>query len=141
MLDVACAIIEEGSRVLAAQRARTGELALKWELPGGKVRAGESAEQCIIREIREELDLLVEVRARMPAFCHDDRMNPVRLIPFVCTVSSGTVRVLVHNRVLWLEPGELAELDWCPADLPVLHHYLEGYRSGSAAEAPDPENG
>jgi 8-oxo-dGTP diphosphatase len=129
MLDVACAIIESQSLVLAAQRSASGEQALKWELPGGKVRPGESGEQCILREIREELDVGLEILARLPAFACEEAARPVRLIPFVCRISSGVVRVLEHNRVLWLAPGELMHLDWCPADVPVLRFYLHRYRT------------
>ncbi len=121
---VACAVIEDGGMILAAQRSETMHMPLKWEFPGGKLKEGESAEVCLIRELMEELGVRVRiVRALPPVFhCYGD--FTIELIPFVCTLAGGALQLHEHRAIAWLPPRLLSELDWPAADIPVIASYL-----------------
>jgi 8-oxo-dGTP diphosphatase len=123
--DVTCALIQRGGEVLVTQRGPSMDLAYLWEFPGGKVQPGESERDCLIREIREELQLEVEPFHRLPAVTHDYGSKVIRLIPFVCRLSGGEIMLLEHNAYDWVDPQELPQLTWCPADIPVIASYLE----------------
>lgn len=123
-LHVACAIIEHGGLVLAAQRSAAMSLPLKWEFPGGKIRSGESPETCLRRELQEELGIAVRVRETLSPVTHPYPTFTVTLHPFRCAVESATLTLHEHAAVLWLRPEELPALDWAAADLPVIAAYL-----------------
>jgi 8-oxo-dGTP diphosphatase len=100
-------------------------LPLKWEFPGGKIEAGESPEECLRREIVEELGVHVQVgRPLVPATHHYPAFT-VTLHPFVCSIESGELTLHEHVAVTWLRPEELSTPDWAEADLPVIDAYRE----------------
>ncbi len=123
-IDVACALIERDGLVLAAQRSETMSLPLKWEFPGGKIDAHESAESCLEREIEEELGVGIRIVAPLPPsdWCYPD--FAITLHPFVCTLAGEEIRLLEHKEIRWLSPARLHELDWAEADAPVLENYF-----------------
>jgi 8-oxo-dGTP diphosphatase len=123
-IKVACAVIERNRRILAAQRSEAMSLPLKWEFPGGKIRAEESPEGCLVREIREELGIEVEVVAMLPVsvYCYDTRS--IELYPYVCRITEGEIRLAEHKAVVWGPPADLLALDWAAADAPVLESYI-----------------
>ena len=123
-LHVACAIIEQGGRVLAAQRSATMSLPLKWEFPGGKIEAGESPEECLIRELMEELGVSVLVGTALSPATHGYPDFTVTLYPFTCQLAGGIITPHEHNALAWIEPQRMPELDWAAADLPVISEYL-----------------
>jgi 8-oxo-dGTP diphosphatase len=124
LIRVACAVIEDDGKVLAAQRSETMNMPLKWEFPGGKLHDGESPEECLARELAEELGIRVWIeRALPPVFhCYDD--FAIELIPFVCSVAGGNLLLNEHRAIAWLSPDQLPELDWPAADIPVIASYL-----------------
>ncbi len=124
-LDVSCAIIEHKGLVLAVQRSAQMDNPLCWEFPGGKLEEGESAADCIIREIKEELNIAIEVVKPLGSSIHRAEGHTIRLLPFVCRWKSGTLQLLEHSAVQWLKPAELLHLAWCPADVPVIEDYLK----------------
>jgi 8-oxo-dGTP diphosphatase len=124
-IHVACAIIEDDGRILCAQRSSEMSMPLKWEFPGGKIKAGEDPEACVVREVREELGVETVIRKALPAVTHDYETFSVTLFPFVCTVDSGEITPHEHAAVAWLKPDELAGLDWAEADWPVIRAYRE----------------
>lgn len=127
VIKVACAIIEQEGKVLAAQRSERMSLPLKWEFPGGKLDAGEEAHACLIREIREELGLDVEpIDSLSSVRCRYD-FAVIELIPFICQITGGVLTLHEHRAIVWLLPGELLSLDWADADVPVVHEYLAGH--------------
>jgi 8-oxo-dGTP diphosphatase len=132
-LHVACAIIEQDGTVLAAQRSATTSLPLKWEFPGGKIEAGESAEQCLHRELREELGVGVRIGRALTPVTHSYDSFTVTLYPFTCTVSHGTVTLLEHHDLCWIRPEQMAELDWAEADIPVIADYTGLAATGCAS--------
>jgi len=123
-LHVACAIIEQGGKVLAAQRSATMTLPLKWEFPGGKIEAGESPEKCLIRELHEELGITVLVGAALSPATHRYTDFTVTLHPFTCRQAGGIITPHEHHALKWMEPERLSELDWAAADLPVISEYM-----------------
>ncbi len=125
LVKVPCAIIERGGRVLAAQRSAGGSLPMKWEFPGGKLEAGESEEEALVREIREELSVDIKIGDRLPVTDRDDGWRVIQLVPFVCQLATDEIVLTEHEQILWLLPDELPDLDWAEADLQVLQNYFE----------------
>lgn len=126
MIAVTCAVIvnEEG-KVLVAQRSMMMKLPLKMEFPGGKIEAGETAEACLIREIKEELGVDIAIVSEMPANEHRYPEFSIRLIPYVCRVTGGSVVLREHAAYIWQVPDKLMDMDWAEADIPVVQHYLK----------------
>ncbi|MHB8057289.1 MAG: (deoxy)nucleoside triphosphate pyrophosphohydrolase [Desulfuromonadaceae bacterium] len=123
-LHVACAIIEQEGKVLAAQRSASMTLPLKWEFPGGKIEADESPEECLIRELMEELGVTVLIGDALPLATHGYTNFTVTLYPFTCRLTGGVITMHEHHALQWIEPQRMQELDWAAADLPVLHSYM-----------------
>lgn len=121
-IDVTAAVIEHEGRLLAAQRrVRPGDpRGGCWELPGGKIEAGESAEACLARELREELEVEVEVGAHLGSVEHDYPDRQIRLHAYRCTLRGGVPRPTGHQAVRWLLPDEVDGLPWSAADRPIL---------------------
>ncbi len=127
-IDVACAIIERGGLVLAAQRSEVMSLPLKWEFPGGKLEPGESAAACLAREIDEELGVGIAIRAALPPSAWRYPTFAITLHPFVCTLNGGEIRLTEHKAIRWIAPRQLRTLDWAEADAPVLDNYFRYLR-------------
>jgi 8-oxo-dGTP diphosphatase len=125
MIHVTCAIIEKDTLVLCAQRSELMPLPLKWEFPGGKVEAGEALEDCIVREIKEELGIAVSIKEKLPpSIFNYGADQEICLYPFICHIISGAISLKEHKQVAWLAAGELKNLDWAAADIPIVHDYL-----------------
>ncbi len=123
-IHVTCAIIERGGRVLATQRSATMSMPHKWEFPGGKIDPGETAEECLRRELLEEIGIQVRIGHCLPASTHPYPTFTITLYPFVCTIEEGEIFLHEHAALLWLPPNQLHTLDWAEADIPVLAAYL-----------------
>lgn len=130
-LQVACAIIEKAGLVLAAQRSAAMSLPLKWEFPGGKIREGETAADCLQRELREELGIAAPVIEALAPTTHHYPAFSVTLHPFRCAEPSGPVTLHEHAALAWVAPADLPSLDWAEADLPIIAAYLA--RAGRAS--------
>ena len=128
MIDVTCAVIrnDEGL-VLAVRRGPAMGNAGKWEFPGGKTREGEDHEDCIIREIDEELGMDIVICGRLDAVVHDYGDKKIRLIPFLCDTLSSKPVLREHDSYLWMKPAELLTLDMTAADIPVAGQYAAGH--------------
>jgi 8-oxo-dGTP diphosphatase len=120
VIEVTCAIITDGERVLVTQRSESMPHPLKWEFPGGKLKTGETPENCIIREIREELGVEISVKQLLPSVKHAYAQNSVKLIPFICRIESGTIRLSEHRSYRWVHRFDLEAMDWLDADLEVV---------------------
>ena len=123
-IHVACALIERDGLVLAAQRGVGMSLPHKWEFPGGKLEPGESPEECLQREMVEEMGVEVSIGRALPLFTHHYDMFTVTLYPFVCSLQSPEITLHEHAAIAWLLPGQLHTLDWLEADRPLLEMYL-----------------
>lgn len=122
-IRVTCAIIEKDGKVLSTKRSESMSLPLKWEFPGGKINDGEQPEECLRRELREELSLGVAVGRALTPATHQYPTFTITLYPFICKITSGDIKLHEHKAFTWLPPGKLHELDWAEADLPVLEEY------------------
>ena len=128
MIDVCCAIIvNETNQVLVAQRSKSMSLPLKMEFPGGKIERGESAEECLLREIKEELNVDVQILSAMPAHEYQYPDLSIRLIPFICKIIGGEIELREHSAYYWFNTDELITCDWAEADVPILKGYLDIY--------------
>ena len=120
MTDVVAALIWEGNRFLACQRPANKARALLWEFVGGKVEPGETPEQALIRECREELDVTVAPRDIFMEVIHEYPDLTVRLILFNAVIVEGTPKLLEHHDLRWITTAEIDTLDFCPADEEIL---------------------
>ncbi|MDD5434249.1 MAG: (deoxy)nucleoside triphosphate pyrophosphohydrolase [Nitrospira sp.] len=123
-LQVACAIIEYNGRVLAAQRSEFMSLPLKWEFPGGKIQGNESLEECLRRELIEEMGILIEVGRPLSPVSHEYSEFSVTLHPYICSIVSDQLTLHEHKAIVWLLPNELHIIDWAEADIPVVAAYM-----------------
>ena len=125
MTDVVAALIWEGERFLACQRPANKARGLLWEFVGGKVEAGETLHEALIRECREELDITVAPRDVFMEVIHEYPDLTVRLTLFHTTIAEGTPKALEHNDIRWITTAEIDSLDFCPADEEILKKLKE----------------
>ena len=105
-------------------------LPLKWEFPGGKIDQGETQEECLRRELVEELGICVRVEQQLAVSEHQYPTFAVTLHPFICTIESGEIVLHEHSAATWLSPSDLHTLDWAEADIPVSASYLTELNKG-----------
>ena len=125
MTDVVAALIWEGDRFLACQRPAHKARGLLWEFVGGKVEPGESLEDALIRECREELDITVAPRDVFMEVIHEYPDLTVRLTLFNATIAEGTPKALEHHDIRWITVREIDGLEFCPADEEILKKLKE----------------
>lgn len=125
MLHVTCAIIEHQGKVLICQRSASMKLPLKWEFPGGKIEGEESKEECLKREIKEELGLEIEVGPALPHVEHHYPEFSLYLYPFLCTWIGGSLAIAEHAQAIWVSYDDLKNYDWAEADVPVVKEIAE----------------
>ena len=119
-IPVCCAVIRQGFDFLAVQRSASMRDPLRWEFPGGKLEAGETAFDCIHRELDEELKIQVNICGFMQTFAFLQGDKRILLMPFLCTLRGGEIKLIEHNASLWLNRAQLSSLTWCEADLGIL---------------------
>ena len=124
VLVAACALIDADGRVLIAQRPQGKSMAGLWEFPGGKVEPGERPEQCLIRELKEELGIIVREQCLAPlTFASHSYPDFYLLMPlYVCRRWEGIVTAQEHQALKWVRPGELKNYPMPPADEPLISH-------------------
>lgn len=124
MVKVTCAIITHNRKILAVQRSATMSLPNKWEFPGGKIESGETEEECIIREIKEELSIDITLKERLTPVIFQYTSVTVLLIPFIAYFMGGEIVLTEHEKYLWVTKSDLPGLDWADADIPILKEFL-----------------
>ena len=124
MYRVTCAVIRnDNGEILVVQRGGKSDHPGKWEFPGGKVEKGEADEDCVLREIREELGIDMVICNRLPEVEHDYGFKKITLVPFVCDTLDTKPILTEHSSYNWLDPNDLMEVDFCEADIPVALNY------------------
>jgi 8-oxo-dGTP diphosphatase len=120
----ACALIDADGRVLLAQRPQGKSMAGLWEFPGGKIEAGETPEQSLIRELEEELGIVVRPACLAPlTFASHSYPDFHLLMPlYVCRRWDGTVTAREGQQLAWVRPNKLRDYPMPPADVPLVAH-------------------
>ena len=118
-IEVVAAVIRHGNQVFATQRGY-GEFEGGWEFPGGKMEPGESPQEALIREIKEELDTEIEVGELIETVEYDYPKFHLTMHCFMCTVKSGHLVLKEHEAAKWLTKNTLDAVDWLPADEGII---------------------
>ena len=126
-VEVVAALIWRGDRFLACQRPAHKARGLLWEFVGGKVEPGESKEEALVRECREELGVTVRVGEVFTELTHVYPDLTVRLTLFHAAIPEGEPQKLEHNDLRWITVGEMDDYPFCPADETILRKLLELY--------------
>ena len=129
MIEVSCAIIIKGSKILAVQRGQGSSHPWKWEFPGGKIHSDETASQCVVREIEEELQLRIEVQEQLEYIEFDYGNKQIRLIPFICKMTSGELILTEHAAKYWFDFDHWQTIDWSGADSELILKNQERIRT------------
>jgi 8-oxo-dGTP diphosphatase len=127
ILVVACALVDADGRVLIAQRPQGKQLAGLWEFPGGKVEPGETPEEAVVRELREELGIETKVACLAPlTFASHSYESFHLLMPlFVCRRFWGAPVAKEHQALKWVRPKQLREYPMPEADIPLIAHLID----------------
>ncbi|WP_426416761.1 NUDIX domain-containing protein [Aestuariirhabdus sp. LZHN29] len=121
MIKVTAAVFECDDMIMAARRANGKHLAGFWEFPGGKLEQGETEEECLARELFEEFGVEVVVGDFVTDSRHDYGDVSILLLAYKVQLVSGSFTLRDHDEICWLPITRLRELEWAPADLPVIH--------------------
>lgn len=119
IINVVAAVIMKEGKVFATQRGY-GEFKDGWEFPGGKVEAGESPEEALRREIREELEVEVNVGDLIDTIEYDYPAFHLSMKCYACTIAGGSPHLLEHEAARWLSADQLDSVAWLPADITLI---------------------
>lgn len=120
MTEVVAALIWDGERFLACRRPANKARGLKWEFVGGKVEPGETKQQALVRECREELGITVSVGKAFMEVIHEYPDLTVHLTLFNAVITEGTPQMIEHSDIRWITVEEIDGLEFCPADRAIL---------------------
>ncbi len=126
-VDVVAALLWEKDKFLIAQRPATKARGLLWEFVGGKAEPGETLEQALVRECREELAVTVEVQNQFMQVVHAYPDILIRLTLLHCVIPQGEPKALEHNALRWIHPSEIEQYQFCPADTDILKEIKRVY--------------
>ena len=127
MVEVVAALIWDGDKFMICQRPAHKARGMLWEFVGGKLEPGETKEQALIRECREELAVTVSVGSVFMDVVHEYPDITVHLTLFHATIAAGTPQKLEHHAIHWLTPAEIPNYEFCPADEEILAKLLQEY--------------
>ena len=125
MIEVVAALIWKDDKFMICQRPAHKSRALLWEFVGGKVESGETKEQALIRECKEELDILLSVGDVFMDVIHEYPDITVHLTLFNATIAKGEPQKLEHNDIQWITSSEISNYDFCPADKVILKKLMD----------------
>lgn len=125
MTEVVAALIWNGDKFMICQRPATKARGLLWEFVGGKVEPGETHEEALIRECREELGITLSVGDLFMEVIHEYPDILIRLSLYNATVKEGKPMLLEHNDLKWILPAEIDRYEFCPADKDILRKIRE----------------
>ena len=127
MVEVVAALVWDNDKFMICQRPSNKARALLWEFVGGKVEPGETKEQALIRECREELAVVISVGDVFMEVLHEYPDITVELSLFHARIAEGTPQLLEHRDLQWILPEETESYDFCPADREILEKIRKEY--------------
>ena len=122
-IEVVAGVITDGGRFFATQRGY-GDQKGGWEFPGGKMEPGETPEQALVRELKEELDIEVNVGEKICTVEYDYPKFHLTMHCFWATIASGAIKLLEHEDAKWLDRESIRSVDWLPADIEVVNQLV-----------------
>ena len=128
MTEVVAALIWKDNKFMICQRPAHKARGLLWEFVGGKVESGEIKEQALIRECKEELNVLLSVGDVFTDVVHEYPDLTVHLTLFNATIAKGEPQKLEHNEIKWITPSEIPNYEFCPADQEILRTISEIFK-------------
>jgi len=120
MLIVAAAIILNQDKVLIAQREEGAHMEFRWEFPGGKLEGNETPEQALVREIKEELDMVIEPVEIYKAVRHKYKDKDILLLAYICRLVQGEGRPIECNDFKWIDKSQLGQFEYTLADVDIV---------------------
>lgn len=134
MTAVVAALFEKNGRFMICQRPQTKKRGLLWEFVGGKVEAGETKEEALVRECREELGIETSVGDEFMCVIHEYPDITIELTVFHAVIAKGEPQKLEHNDIKWITPEETENYDFCPADKDILEKIMNEKRRNDMEE-------
>ncbi|KRD81753.1 NUDIX hydrolase [Bacillus sp. Root147] len=125
MKKVMAAIIKDENRLLIAKRHSKDPLGGKWEFPGGKIEPGETPQECLVREIKEELGVEVKIGPFYDDNVYSSQDHDIHLLFYWAGIINGEVIPVVHDDLKWTTIEELANFDFAPADIPIVKRLMK----------------
>jgi 8-oxo-dGTP diphosphatase len=125
VIDVVAGVIKFNDYFLCVQRNEKGALALKWEFPGGKIESNETHKDALKRELKEELNLNVNIDEHFLTVNHDYSTFTINLHSYLLNVMDQNIQLNEHIDLKWLKKDELLSLDWAEADIPIVYKIIE----------------
>ena len=122
MQIVSCAVIEKHGKILIARRKSGDQMAGKWEFPGGTIEPGETPEQCLKRELLEELGVEIGIDGFICSSTWKYDHATIKLLAFKATLISGELILHDHAEISWVTPQELADYDFPESDVPIIRY-------------------
>lgn len=123
-IEVVAAVIKQDNKIFATRRGY-GEFENMWEFPGGKIESGETREEALTREIKEELELDINISKYLTTIDYDYPNFHLTMHCFVCGICGGELHLNAHNDVKWVTLDEMDNLKWVPADVHVVEKLRE----------------
>jgi len=127
MITVTAAILIHNGKFLIARRKTTIRHAGKWEFPGGKVEIGETPEQCLVREIKEEFNIHIAVEKFFCDSTYTYDRGTVHILSYIASWLSGKITPCDHDHYIWAEPQALIDYDLLPADIPLAKKIIKTF--------------
>ncbi|MCB4204268.1 (deoxy)nucleoside triphosphate pyrophosphohydrolase [Deferribacterales bacterium Es71-Z0220] len=129
MILVAAAVIIKNDKVLLARRKKGQRLESFWEFPGGKVEYGETLQQCLERELYEELGIIAEAGKIIAESTYNYKDETVNLFAILTNIKEGNFKLTVHDKIKWVKADDLTKYNLAPADVPIAQKIMENIES------------
>lgn len=123
-VEVVAAVIIENNLIFCCQRGNYGECCLKWEFPGGKIEQSETNEKALVREIKEELDSLIEVKQFITKIDYEYETFSITIYAYQCNLIKGELTISEHIASTWVGLKDLSNLDFAAADLEIINYLV-----------------
>lgn len=126
-IKVTAGVIRDNDKVLITRRAPKENFGGGWEFPGGKIEVNETPQECLARELKEELNIVVSVEKFCTGVAYDYGNMNINLMAYYCTIVDGEIQISVHDKYKWIRINDLLKYDLLPADIPIAKKVIEDY--------------